>query len=366
MRFLTVFIFCFSLVFGAVIDTNISNDANSTIQKKQSIFLSYEKIPKRVFVNQIFAIKVKAIISVANFDEIKNRIIKTPNIKVLNLDANWKWYNDEIFFKTFYLKAIDKNATMPKMYFELYKDGNLTNSQEFPSIKLNIINLNADKYFSNVIAQSLNILKSKTTNFDEKNLIIVLEMEARNSNLKDFKLNWVVRDGIDSQFDNTPIYKIYYYAIIPKQTKKFIFTYFNTKKNTFIKKIVPIVIDSAEISTQSDLNPKDNKLDLYKNISFGLIFLLFLYLLIRRKRLVYFILIILLAAYYFIDTNPFNSIKISANTKVQILPTKNSTVFYITPRVLYVQKVMKRENYIKIILSNGKIGWVKEKDVLKN
>jgi len=94
--------------------------------------------------------------------------------------------------------------------------------------------------------------------------------------------------------------------------------------------------------------------------------LVFLYLFIRRKRVIYLIFLILLSVYYFIDTNPLNSIKISANTKVQILPTENSTVFYVTPRVLYVQKVMTREKYIKIILSNGKIGWVKEKNVLKN
>lgn len=365
MRFVVSFIFLISFLFAGVQDTNETNTTQISL-KKQTIFLSYEKVPQKVFVNQVFAIKVKAIISAVNFDEIKNRIIPSTNMKVLNADANWKWYNDEIFFKTFYLKAVDKNATMPNIYFELYKDGNLTNSQEFPSLKLNIINLNSDKYFSNVIAQSLNILKSKTTNFDDKNLIIVLEMEAKNSNLKDFKLSWVVRDGIDSKFDNTPIYKIYYYAIIPKQTKKFTFTYFNTVKNAFVKKSIPVVIDNSQISTQSDLNPKDSKLDLYRNISFGFVFLVFLYLFIRRKRVIYLIFLILLSVYYFIDTNPLNSIKISANTKVQILPTENSTVFYVTPRVLYVQKVMTREKYIKIILSNGKIGWVKEKNVLKN
>ncbi|NOX15254.1 MAG: hypothetical protein GXP61_04390 [Epsilonproteobacteria bacterium] len=365
MKLFIIFLFSFSLLFGAIQDTN-SSDVNNTIQKKQTIFLSYENIPEKVFVNQVFSIKVKAIITVSGFDKIKNKILSENGIKIINANENWKWYNDEIFYKTFYLKATDKNATMPQMNFELYKDGNLINSQKFPKLKLNIINLNTDKYFSHVIADSLRVLKSKTTNFDEKNLIVVLEIEAKNSNLKDFKLSWVKRDGIDSKFDNTPIYKIYYYAIIPKYTKNFIFTYFNTKTNSFIKKQIKIVVDSDEVSTQSDLNPKDGTFVIYKNISFGLLFLALLYLLIRRRRLVYFLALILLVIYYFIDTNPFNSIKIPKNTKVQILPTRNSTVFYITPRVLYVQKIMKREDYIKIILPNEKIGWIKEQNASNN
>lgn len=365
MKYLVSFAMLVSFVFASYVDTNDTNISSLT-NKKQTIFLSYEKVPDKIFVNQIFAVKVKAIITTPDFDKIKNRITDTNTMQVLNSDENWKWYNDEIFYKTFYLKAIDKNATMPHMYFELYKDGNLSDSQVFPDLKLNIIDLNTNRYFSHVIAKSLKILKSKTTNFDEKNLITVLEIEATNSNLKDFKLSWVVRDGIDSQVDNTPVYKIYYYAIISKQTKRFKFNYFNTKSNSFVKKQIDIVVDSDEVSTQSDLNPKDSKLEVYKNISFGVVFLILLYIFIKRRRLIYLLFVILLIVYYFIDTNPLNSIKIAANTKIQILPTQNSTVFYVTPRVLYVQKIMRRENYIKVILSNGKIGWVKDKNVLKN
>ena len=365
MKYLVSLVILVSFVFASSADTNDTN-ISSLADKKQTIFISYEKVPDKVFVNQIFSLKVKAIITTPAFDKIKTKITDSNTMQVLNNDENWKWYNDEIFYKTFYLKALDKNATMPHMYFEVYKDGNLSDSQVFPDLKLNIINLNANKYFSHVIAKSLKILKSKTTNFDEKNLITVIEIEASNSNLKDFKLSWVVRDGIDSQFDNTPKYKIYYYAIIPKQTKKFKFNYFNTTSNSFVKKQIDIVIDSDEVSTQSDLNPKDSKLEVYKNISFGVIFLILLYIFVKRRRLVYLLFMILLIVYYFIDTNPLNSIKIPANTKVQILPTQNSTVFYVTPRVLYVQTIMTRENYTKIILPNGKIGWIKDKNVSNN
>ncbi len=367
MKIFLGFILFFSVAFAN--ETNSSADINSTSFqniKKQSIFLSYEKYPSRVFVGQVFSIKVKAIIANKEFNEIKNRIYSDNGIKILNANEKWKWFSDEIFYKTFYMKAVESNATFPDMDFEIYYDDTLLDSQKFPIIRLNIINLNTDKYFCGVIAESLNILKSKTTTFDETSLITVLEIQAKNSNLKDFKLAWVKRDGIDSQMDNTPYYKIYYYAIIPKETKIFKFKYFNTVKNRFITKNIDIVVDTQTISTQSNLNPKDSSFTIYKNVSYALTVLVLIFLFIKRKKIVYILLLIITVTMFLIDINPFSSIKISSKTKVHILPTKNSTVFYITPRVLYAQKITSRNDYIKILLPNGKIGWIKEKNVIKN
>ncbi|MDX1810192.1 MAG: hypothetical protein R3331_11690 [Sulfurospirillaceae bacterium] len=388
MRIVFVFVFLVSIVFGndlnissdtnltqeasnLTISSNDKNDSNETnatnlIDQKQTIFLSYQDVPDKVFVGQIFPIKVKALVSTQDFDEIKNNIIKNNGIDILNTDENWKWKNNELFFKTFYFKVVDKNATFPEISFDLYKDGNITNSQLFPPLSLNIINLNADKYFSNVIADSLDIIKSKTSNFDEKNLITVLEIEAKNSNLKDFKLSTVLRDGIDSAEDNTPYYKIYYYAIIPKHTESLTFTYFNTKENNFVKKSVDIVVDNDDVSTQSNLNPKDDGFKIYKNAMYGLFAIIFLILAITRRRVIYLLLLVFTVIMFFINMNPLSSIKISADTKVYILPTRNSTVFFVTPRIIYAQKIKKINNYIKIILPNGKIGWIKDANVIKN
>lgn len=366
MKFFFVFLFLITQVFSADLNATHENNATNLINQKQTIFLSYENVPDKVFVGQIFPIKVKALVATQDFDEIKNNIVQKNGIEILNADENWKWQNNELFFKTFYLKVVDQNASFPQISFDLYKDGNLTSSQPFPSLSLNIINLNVDKYFSNVIADSLEIIKSKTTNFDEKNLIVVLEIEAKNSNLKDFKLSTVLRDGIDSAVDNTPYYKIYYYAIIPKHTESLTFTYFNTIQNSFVKKSVDIIVDDDEVSTQSNLNPKDDGFQLYRNAVYGFFILLFLVLSFIRRKIIYFLLLVFFVVLFFINMNPLSSIKISADTKVYILPTRNSTVFFVTPRIIYAQKIKKIDNYIKIILPNGKIGWIKDVNVVKN
>ncbi len=356
-------------------DENISDenqsaylDENSTQEKeqKQNIFLSYIDTPGKIFVGQQFSVKVKSIVATQNFDEIKNRVIPKSNIEVLNIDENWTKKNDSIYEKTFYLRAKENNATFPQIFFELYKDGNLTSTQEFPNLPLRIINLHTDRYFCNVIANWLDILKVKTTKFDESSLMVVLEVVAKNANLKDFKLSYITRGGIDSFVDNFPISRIYYYAIVPNHTDKITFKYFNIKQNRFIKKTVDLVLSDEEISTQSDLNPQDSSFNLYKNITYGVLAVLLLLIYFKRRRVVYLLFFIVLIALFVSGINPLRNIKIAQNSKVYILPIKNSTIFYVTPEIIRAQKLNSRKNYIKVILPNGQIGWVKDKDVINN
>lgn len=404
MRFIIALAFCISLIFAETInisetnqsaiplpsqetnislkplfetvDTNISNDINlsnenleeneTTKVKKQDIFLSFIEKPAKIYVNQQFSIKIKAIVTTKDFDEIKTKIVPKDDIKVLNIDDNWTKTDEFSYQKKFYFRAKEDNATLPQIFFELYKDGNLSSSQEIPDLKLNILTLNKDRDFSNVLASWLDVLKVKTTHFDEENLMVVLEIVAKNANLKDFNLSYVTRGGIDSYVDNFPISRIYYYAIVPKYTDKLVFSYFNLKQNRFIKKSINLVLSDEDISTQSDLNPQNSSYNLYKNITYAIVSLILLLLFIKRRRIIYLLLFLVLIILFILGVNPLRSIKIAKNSKVYILPTKNSTLFYITKKRIRVKRLNKRENYIKIILPDGKIGWIKEKNVIKD
>ncbi len=345
-----------------------SQEENETedIGPKQNIFLSYLETPTKIFVGQQFSVKVKSIVAIQNFDYIKNRVVSQKNIEILNIDENWTKKSDAVYEKIFYLRTKKNNATFPKIYFELYKKGKLISSQKFPDLPLNIINLHTDKLFSNIVARSLDILKAKTTKFDEQNLMVVLEIVAENANLKDFKLPSINKGGIDSYVDNFPTSKIYYYAIVPSHTDKLSFNYFNTEQNRFIKKTIHLILSDEEISTQSDLNPQDSPFTLYKNITYGVVAVILLLIYFKRKRIIYLILFIILIVLFFMGINPLRNIKIAQNSKVYILPTKNSTIFYVTPRITQAQKLNSRENYIKIILPSGQIGWIKEKNAINN
>jgi hypothetical protein len=362
LRLLVLLICSITFSFAeAILDSNESNETNSSTlftPKAQSIFLSYESTPNKVYVGELFAVKVKAIIANDDFEDITSSFQDYENLKIINPDAKWQWFNDNIFYNTFYMKADNTNAKLPSLTLNIYQDSIKIDSETLEAKAPSIIKLNGTKYFSKVIAKSLKIKKHKTTQFDDKSYIIVLEIEAEEANLNDFKLKWVIRDGIDSSSSNLPYFKIFYYAIIPDFTKEFIFTYFDRDTNKFEKITIPIVVTDDKISTQIDLNPAQSSLQIYKDSIYGIIALILIILFIRRRKVGYIIFLVLLIAFFIYDKNLFNSIKIDKGSQIQILPTKKSTIFYTTNRTLYAQKLGQKDSYIKILLPNGKIGWI--------
>ena len=59
--------------------------------------------------------------------------------------------------------------------------------------------------------------------------------------------------------------------------------------------------------------------------------------------------------------------KISKDTLIYILPTKNSTVFFKADKELEVEALEKKGQFIKVLgVENGFIGWVKEDGFEKN
>jgi len=343
----------------SVYDPNETNSsAISTTIKEKTIFLSYEKIPKKVYVGEVFEVKVKAIIANADFEEISTEFTNEQNLSIINPDAKWQWFSDNIFYNTFYMKANNLTSKLPHITLNIYFRGNPIDNSLLKAATPSIIKLNGTNEFSNVIAKSLKIKKIKTSQFDDKSLIIVLEIEAEQSNLSDFSLKNVIRDGIDSSIDNLPFYKIFYYAIIPDYQKKFEFTYFNSLSNKFEKFSLPIVVTDDKISTQIDLNPAQSSLQIYIDGLYGIIAIILISLFIRRRKITYIVFLVVLISLFVYDKNPLNSIKIEQNTHIKILPTQKSTVFYITNRTLYAQVLDKKNKYTKVLLPNGKIGWI--------
>lgn len=365
MKKLLVLLFCFTTIVFAqsVYDSNESNETNSSTispPKAQSIFLSYEEKPSTVYVGELFPIKVKAIIANDNFEEITSSFHDSENLEIINPNAKWQWFSDNIFYNTFYMKANNISAKLPSLNLNIYQNSLKIDNGTLQAAIPSVIKLNGTKHFSGVIAKSLKIKKHKTTQFDDKSFIIVLEIEAMEANLKDFSLKWVTRDGIDSSSSNLPYFKIYYYAIIPDFTKNFIFTYFNRTSNKFEKLSIPIVVTDDKISTQVDLNPAQSSLQIYKDGAYGLMALILLILFIRRRKIAYIVFLIILIGLVAYDKNPLNSVKIDKGSNIKILPTKKSTIFYTTNRTLYAQKLDEKDDYIKILLPNGKIGWIND------
>ena len=331
--------------------------------KESVIYLSYVQKPDRVYVDQIFKIKIKAVIAVNDFDKIVTTFQNGIDTKVLNPKNPWKLFNNNIYFNEYYLKVTSSNALLPNINVSIYKGTQIVGTKSLNSFQPNIIQLKKSDTFCGVLANSLKVTKFKTNKFDKKSNILVMEIEGDDANIRDFKVLATIKDGIDSYNIDLPHSKIFYFAILPNRQKEFKFSYFNIKKNKFEDFTIPLKISDEDTSTQLGLNPKASNLSMYKNIILVAIAFLFLVIFFFRRRIIYLFIFILIVIYLFIFYNPFDSIILPKNIKIRILPTYNSTIFYITDRKIEAEKLNSTKKYIKVLLPNGKIGWVEKRDI---
>ncbi len=343
---------------------NIANQNDFNKTKENLLYLSYEKKPERIYVNQIFKVKLKAIVATTNFNKIITNFNGYRSLTILNRNNSWKWYNDNIYYNTFYFKALSANTKFPKILISLSNNGKIIASQSLNEINPEIIKLKQNKDFSGVIAENLEVVKSKATQFNQNSNILVLEITGKNANLRDFHIANVIKDGIDSFDINLPKSKIYYFAIIPKNENTFKFSYFNTIQNRYMDFSIPITVVEDAVSTQLELNPKESKMYIYENIFLLAIAFLFLILFYFKRKKRYIFVFLCVVGYLIVFYNPFDDIILPKGTKITILPIYNSIVFDVTNRKIVAEKLDSISKYIKILLPNGKIGWVR-KDALK-
>lgn len=331
-----------------------------------NLFLSIEKIPDKVFVNQIFSVELKATKDAQTDGKLMLEVPENSQFKLINPDSKWKKISDEIYTNTLYFKLKDTKANLPEISLQL-----LQNSQIYESTTLNlptpkVLTLSFDDKFSLVLANSLVVKKSKTSRFDNKNLIMILEIESNFANLRDFTIKNVKKEGIDSSTNTFPNETIYYFAIFDNHKKNISFSYYNLISNSYENIEIPILIDEDEVSTQVGLNPKESPYEYYKKIAIYIVAVLFLAIFIFRRKKIYFLILLILISYILYTQNLFSKVYINEKTQMRILPTENSTIFYITQEKQEAEKLGSRGKFIKVLLPNKKIGWVEKDDILKN
>ncbi|MDR2342640.1 MAG: hypothetical protein LBD84_06345 [Campylobacteraceae bacterium] len=330
----------------------------------KSIFLSYENTPSSIYTGEIFPVTIKAIITHDNFDKIVTYTVNENDFRILNPKSEWTHdLNNQYFTNTFYLQALNTSSKLPNFSVELVDhEGIFLDNDELEGAQIETIPLGENVKFSGVVAQSFRIANNVTNKFDDKSLIVTLEIEATYSNLKDFKLKNYANGSINAFKDDIMLQYIEYDIIVPNYIQTLEFTYFNTKNRDFQTINVPLHVKSDDVSTHTDLNPKESKFKLYKDIFFSFILLLLIALFIHKGYKIALIGAILAALYLFYSNNPFNKIKLVSDTTIRVLPTNKSSVFHVTEGELEVEKLSSKNDYIKILLPSGRIGWVKEKN----
>lgn len=375
--FLTSFLFANEFVnkessaFGTPVNKQITKPIKRYVGSK-NLYLSYINYPKHIYKNQRFEIEVKALITRKNYDYIQTRFVNGKNMIPLNPKEKWKKSkkSSNTYTNKFYFKAYENKFKMPTIEVRLYKGKRLIEKRRISGLDITFSEIaKSDERFTNVIAKDFKIVTSKTKQYTNKEALTIIDIVSNHSNLEDFYLKGIKEQGITVIEDKYPNQHVIYYLVIPIHKKTIVFNYYNTTNNKLEKIILPITLDEELVSTQTDLNPSNSSFEFYKKIAVGVLAVLLLIIFLWKRKYIFLILFLITAIVFILFTMPNKTVKLKANSVIYILPTKNSTIFQKTKNEIVVEDMKRKNNFVKIMIGSGDnkfIGWVKEKDVIKN
>ncbi|EAH8299367.1 SH3 domain-containing protein [Campylobacter fetus] len=344
-------------------DENIDSAQIYQTIEPNKLILTASKMPRSVYIYQVFSIKLKADTEQnLNFD--LNLTVDSNDLIWLNPKPNWSELKRGIYETTLWFEANSTNANISNITLTLNRNDSFFQkssiSTEIPLIK----NLKTDDKFANMVADKLEIKKVKSSKFDELYNLITIELESKNGNLSSFFIPQnFEKQGIESIKGDFVNQNGNYFIIADKDIKNINFSYYNLKSSKFESFDIDIKVEVDDLSTQVNLNPKESEFELYKDIALYFIIVIFLLLFIFKRSYYSFIIAIAFGIYTFYDNRPFSDAKLKINSEVKILPTSNSTIFFVANRPEKVKIMAKNGNYTKILLENKKIGWVSNENI---
>jgi hypothetical protein len=347
-------------------DEDDSFEDPTTYIKEKKIFLSYLKYPKRLYINQHFIVELKAVVIEDELKSLTTLFVNGKDFKVINPTSAWRKVDDKSYINRFYFKLTSKDSKIPTIRVVSTNANNKKYKEDIAPPAIKLIKLKDSEFFSGIIAKDLKVISHKEKRYDDKSNLVLMEVNATMSNLEDFHLSFALREALDSLKDNLDYQSMYYVSVVPNYQKEFKFKYFNLKSNSVNKVSFPIILADATLSTQIGLNPQKSKFFLYKIIAYFAISFIFL-LLYLKYRHISLLFISALIAFFILYTKLLSgSLTLDKGVNIRILPTNNSTVFFKTSKKIDAKILLKKDGYTKLLLPNGKIGWIKDDDLSKN
>ena len=328
----------------------------------KNLYLSYKKIPNQVYKNQKIEVIVKALITTDNFDNLSTSFSNSTNVTVLNANSSWRKVSNDTYENSYYFKAKSSNFRLPDISVKLQSNGSVLDESSLssPSIRYSDIGT-GDSRFAGIMADKFILKAYKTKQYNNKEALTIIDIDAQNSNLEDFKLQGITEQGVSAIKEENGKQNLVYYFVTPIFEKKVVFTYYNLATKSFKDITIPLILQNELVSTQTDLNPNDSTFERYKKIFAIIVFALFLILLIikRNKILIFLTILTFIIALSYNLPNSKGLVK--KDSYVYILPTKNSTIFFKVENDQKVEILQRKNGFIKVLgLDNDFIGWIKD------
>jgi len=312
----------------------------------------YSYIPKKVYAQQIFSATVVGPDTKTHFIFDRTSSIQPIFKKPLEVK------NGKDTFYTFYFKAKKTTLFVPMLFIHS-NEGNTSLTKQ----QIIVENLHGDTQYTSVLATDMRIKSQQVSNYDDKNHIVTLLIEAYEANLEDMVLPHVKEYGVEALKRNNAKVIAELYAVLPRDKKMLHFSYFNTIKKKFVTLSVPAEVSNSSVTTQSDLNPKIDAFERLKRYTLIVFSLFFIIMFLWKRDFFYLIIgiiaLITLLTFYV----PHKKICIKQGTPLYILPTVTSSIGIYIEEKLESMLLGKHGNYTKIEYKKGMIGWIKDEDI---
>lgn len=329
----------------------------NTLLSAQGEF-KYSYMPKKVYENQLFPVTIIGI-GEDGSGQPQFTFDRSSNIKPL-FDQPLIVKNGNDSFYTFYFKASTDDIRIPTLYINSSFTETSLNAQT-----IYIKSLTKREDFSNVLAADMKIKNSQVSNYDEKNHIVTLSIEAFEANIEDMNLSNTQESGVESVLRNFAKVEAEFYVVLPVKDKLLKFTYFNTIKKQYVFLEVPVIVEDSSVTTQTGLNPKEDSFEKLKKFTFMSLVAFFFIMFLFRKDFFYLVLgvvsLITLLTFYI----PLEKVCVSQGASLYIIPSETSTITTRVDKELETMLLGERAGYKKVEYKEGIIGWIKNEDLCK-
>jgi len=329
------------------------------------IYLSIDETTNRIYKNQIFKFQASLLIFADDIYITETNFSNEKGVKILKSDSEWMYQGDNKFTKTIYLQATSNNIKLPDITCEFRQDDKTTShSAKGNTIKAHSINWL--EHTSHIISDLLQVKNIHTRVFDEKNIIVFVDIEGQNTNMENFYIenSIILQQGIESISNKYPISNATVYMVIPKYIDDLQIDYFNTVDNNMKSMYINISLNKKNENVNTNIKPKISTYKKYELVFLLTLIFIFLGIAFYRKKLLYLFMAFLVMAFFIKEFVIGDSITIRENTKIRIFPLEKSNVFYISKKRNEVIVLHKDGDFYKIIL-NEKVGWVHKDDIIK-
>ena len=325
----------------------------ATLLSAQSEY-RYSYMPKKVYENQLFPV------TVVGPDDTPTLTFDISSVTQPLSNKPLLVKNGTETFYTFYFKADKKDMHIPRLFIS-----SPAQESSLDEHTVTLAKLQTPKNFSSVIASKLIIKSQQVSNYDTKNHIVTLQLEAYEANLEDMMLPHLIESDIDAFKRSGAKVTSEYYAVLPREEQSLSFSYYNTIKRDFVTLTVPVKVADASVTTQSDLNPKVDAFERLKRYALIFFSLFFLSMFLWKRDFFYLILtlisIITLLTFYI----PHKKICVTQGAPLYILPSSISTVSMHIEDRLDTMELGQRGNFTKVQTKTHIIGWIKNEDICK-